>query len=452
MPTYVTNRVFDPSTGMRPWVTVTSNYSAQIGDRIAADTSQDSFTITLPNNVSNFNEITIVDPNYLWGDRPLTIQPGGNLVEGLVQSLICDVAGLEIKLRYEGGFYGWRIYTNSGAGGGGAGGGVIISGGNVTGPAFFARQTSPQTLTGAAVTKINFDSVRFNIGNCYSTVTNEFKPNVPGIYIVTASVRADISSNTVVHIYLYKNNTQYAIGSFKQGPSGLEASHASTVVDFNGTTDFMHVGVFCGVTGNTLPQDPNNLPLTAGSWVTFSGSLINVTGNYVPPGSITTFSSNLVVPQGWLVCNGANVPINDYQALYNVIGLQYSNSPPSGFFTLPDLRGEFIRGWDGGRGIDTGRGFGSGQKGTAVSFNTARTDGQVHGMSAGANSATATNGIAAAEVGADFITNGNTVYAGVVANAIATSNINSGNWMITDDWGGGVSRPRNVALQYLIKY
>ena len=35
-------------------------------------------------------------------------------------------------------------------------------------------------------------------------------------------------------------------------------------------------------------------------------------------------------------------------------------------FNLPDLRGEFLRGFDDGRGIDSGRTFGSAQKGTLV--------------------------------------------------------------------------------------
>ncbi len=50
-------------------------------------------------------------------------------------------------------------------------------------------------------------------------------------------------------------------------------------------------------------------------------------------------------PTGWFNCNGA---IFD-KAQYPKLALVY----PSG--TLPDLRGEFIRGWDNGRGVDSGR-------------------------------------------------------------------------------------------------
>jgi hypothetical protein len=50
-------------------------------------------------------------------------------------------------------------------------------------------------------------------------------------------------------------------------------------------------------------------------------------------------------PAGWLKCNGAAFDKNAYPQL----ALAY----PSG--KLPDLRGEFIRGFDDGRGVDTGR-------------------------------------------------------------------------------------------------
>ncbi|WP_343103237.1 phage tail protein [Escherichia coli] len=50
-------------------------------------------------------------------------------------------------------------------------------------------------------------------------------------------------------------------------------------------------------------------------------------------------------PTGWLKCNGAAFSAEEYPEL------------AKGYPTnkLPDLRGEFIRGWDDGRGIDTNR-------------------------------------------------------------------------------------------------
>ena len=50
-------------------------------------------------------------------------------------------------------------------------------------------------------------------------------------------------------------------------------------------------------------------------------------------------------PTGWLKCNGAAFSAEEYPKLAKV----YPTNK------LPDLRGEFIRGWDDGRGIDAGR-------------------------------------------------------------------------------------------------
>ena len=58
-------------------------------------------------------------------------------------------------------------------------------------------------------------------------------------------------------------------------------------------------------------------------------------------------------PVGWLKCNGAAFTAVQYPRL----ALAY----PS--LKLPDLRGEFIRGWDDGRGVDAGRGLMSAQGG-----------------------------------------------------------------------------------------
>ncbi|MGR3484072.1 MAG: phage tail protein, partial [Paracoccaceae bacterium] len=66
-------------------------------------------------------------------------------------------------------------------------------------------------------------------------------------------------------------------------------------------------------------------------------------------------------PDGWLVCDGAAVSRAAYAALYAAIGTTYGAGDGSTTFDLPDLRGEFLRGLDGGRGVDPGRTLGSAQ-------------------------------------------------------------------------------------------
>jgi phage-related tail fiber protein len=71
---------------------------------------------------------------------------------------------------------------------------------------------------------------------------------------------------------------------------------------------------------------------------------------YTPVGVPLPYPS-ATPPTGWLKCNGAVFDKVKYPGLAAVF--------PSG--NLPDLRGEFIRGWDDGRGVDSGRGMLSSQ-------------------------------------------------------------------------------------------
>jgi microcystin-dependent protein len=85
----------------------------------------------------------------------------------------------------------------------------------------------------------------------------------------------------------------------------------------------------------------------------------------VKTGTIETWSTN-VCPTGYLECSGQAVSRATYADLFNVLGTSFGAGDGSTTFNLPDLRGEFIRGWDHGRSIDSGRSFGSSQAATSV--------------------------------------------------------------------------------------
>lgn len=72
---------------------------------------------------------------------------------------------------------------------------------------------------------------------------------------------------------------------------------------------------------------------------------------------------------GTLVANGATVSRTTYAALFAVIGTTFGVGDGATTFNLPDMRGEFIRGWDAGRGADAGRVFGSAQADAFKSHN-----------------------------------------------------------------------------------
>jgi hypothetical protein len=102
------------------------------------------------------------------------------------------------------------------------------------------------------------------------------------------------------------------------------------------------------------------------------GSGLNVSGSgvlavdAVPPGSVPSglvqWFAGQTPPTGWVYCDGTTFLIATYPALYAVIGRIYSSlATPANSFKVPDLRGQFLRGWDNRAtgGTDSGRVFGS---------------------------------------------------------------------------------------------
>jgi microcystin-dependent protein len=72
----------------------------------------------------------------------------------------------------------------------------------------------------------------------------------------------------------------------------------------------------------------------------------------VPVGTIVAFGGNAdSVPSGWLLCDGTPYSGTDYPELYVAIGKNYG-SMGGNIFNVPDLRGMFLRGVDGGAGND----------------------------------------------------------------------------------------------------
>jgi phage-related tail fiber protein len=83
-------------------------------------------------------------------------------------------------------------------------------------------------------------------------------------------------------------------------------------------------------------------------------------GAQLEPG-IVGYTAGSTPPPGWLKRNGAAVSRTTYAALFAAIGTTYGVGDGSTTFNLPEGRAEFDRGWDDGRGVDTGRVRGSAQ-------------------------------------------------------------------------------------------
>lgn len=77
---------------------------------------------------------------------------------------------------------------------------------------------------------------------------------------------------------------------------------------------------------------------------------INLTNN-PPTGAIIHFAFD-TPPDGWLECDGSTVSRTTFIALFTATGTRFGIGDGSTTFEIPDIRGEFIRGFDNGAGSD----------------------------------------------------------------------------------------------------
>lgn len=100
----------------------------------------------------------------------------------------------------------------------------------------------------------------------------------------------------------------------------------------------------------------------------YNGSAWGEIANGVPAGSVFSFATS-TVPTGYLECNGAAVSRSTYASLFSAISTTWGVGDGSSTFNLPDLRGQFVRGWDNSAGVDSGRSFASSQSDQNKSHN-----------------------------------------------------------------------------------
>jgi microcystin-dependent protein len=198
---------------------------------------------------------------------------------------------------------------------------------------------------------------------------------------------------------------------------------------------------------NVLQYNPANNSLNAGSLLQVAGNAVWHAGNMgagsglnadtlqglnpthfltagIPIGGVVPWPTNTTIPVGYLECNGQALSRTVYAELFAVIGTIYGAGDGSTTFNLPDLRGEFIRGFDNGRGVDFGRVLGLWQE------DTIKAHSHTYGLPI--------DGYIAGDMQSITNTSG------------ADENINY-NWGTTGMTGDIETRPRNVALLFLIK-
>lgn len=150
---------------------------------------------------------------------------------------------------------------------------------------------------------------------------------------------------------------------------------------------------------------------------------------YTPVGVPLPFPS-ATPPTGWLKCNGAAFDRTKYPGLAAVF--------PSG--NLPDLRGEFLRGWDDGRGVDNARTLLSAQAATYVALDPYRGDKTFVGLP----------GVDSGDIAAmrgDIL---NVTDPSVSWQYFDVSTLGLQQGEITGGWAVG-ARPRNIAFNYIVR-
>ena len=207
--------------------------------------------------------------------------------------------------------------------------------------------------------------------------------------------------------------------------TGVAITGTATATAFAGDGAALTSLTSANLTGN-LPAI-NGAALTSLTSANLTGALPAIDGSALtgivsaPTGSVIYSAAN-AAPTGFIKANGASISRTTYADLFAAIGTTYGAGDGSTTFLVPDLRGEFLRGWDDSRGIDTGRAFGTAQTDAFKSH--------THGIQ------TWTQNIAGPQP--NKVYNGGGYAASYVVNTAST--------------GGTETRPRNIALLACIKY
>ena len=209
-------------------------------------------------------------------------------------------------------------------------------------------------ITGDVVSTSGSDNIVFQIGDATSVKTSGY-----------GSTASYVGPSAVV-------TTNYGAGLYIRG-SSAGAPHTFTVtwVLHDAATNTW-VGNMIGnwTTANytflasgskALDSELTTVRMTSGAGsVTFDAGSINVQYDNPnpalvgragggPTGSIFMWPTG-TPPAGFLELDGSSKSTTTYAALFNVIGYTYGGSGAN--FTLPDMRGQFPRGWDNGAGTD----------------------------------------------------------------------------------------------------
>ena len=174
------------------------------------------------------------------------------------------------------------------------------------------------------------------------------------------------------------------------------------------------------------------------------------------PTGVTMAYGAASAPTGWLLCDGAAVSRATYASLFSVIGISHGSGDGATTFHLPDYRGRFLRGVDGGvardpdRASRTAMNTGGATGDNVGSVQADEYKSHTHSINDSGHTHTAIEGggsgaLARFQPSTVYSTSGTgTAYSGPLSSA--TTGITAANS------GGNETRPINASVQFIIKY
>jgi len=160
------------------------------------------------------------------------------------------------------------------------------------------------------------------------------------------------------------------------------------------------------------------------------------------PGMISPFAMT-TAPTGWLICDGSAISRSTYSDLFSAISTAWGSGNGSSTFNIPDLRGWFLRGHDGGAGTDPNA---SSRTGGDVIGSTQQymVHNHVHWME---------SWYGEYGIGSNNPHNQGYGSAGPYGDSIYSRNISDDTTAANKTYTGGVeTRPKNKAVQFNIKF
>ena len=293
---------------------------------------------------------------------------------------------------------------------------------------------------------------------------------------MTGQLLGDDGSGASSPAYSFDNDTD--TGMFRSGSNTIGFSTAGTtrVSISNAGLDMTNALPIRFQDSSGAPFVGLKAPSSVSSNVTFtlpaadgnSGEFLKTDGSGalsfgavtgVPRGSVFCIA-HTSIPSGYLECNGDALPDGtgtvqnitaNFKPLRDLIGA-----------TLPDLRGEFIRGFDNGRNVDTGRSMLSQQTDQNKQHNHTATSSVTD--SGHRHLPQTLNNMTSTEAGGNTLAVNNTLIGnygsgsgtglGPLGGRHFMQNTTTGITVATTtaNDGGGETRPRNIAMMYIIKF